>query len=103
MGGVGDSGLTVAAPVGDGEPVSAEAIATVGVGLAVLLPLILTLHGRVFAEVARPARRCGRRAPATCIPWRSAVCPHRGCVDRHRGPTNEAPRRRPPPSDLPRR
>ncbi len=54
------------------QPVSAEAAAIVGVGvalLAVLVPLILTLRGRVVAT-PRPARPGGAR------------CPHRGCADR---------------------
>ena len=51
---------------------SAEAVAIVGAAvglLAVLVPLILTLHGRV-AEVAA-VRGEWLRCAATCTPWPS--------------------------------
>ena len=76
----GDSRLDAATPVGDGEPVSAEAIAIAGVGvapLAVLVPLILTLHGRVVAELGELRRdlhaiaeRVARIEGALTGPWR---------------------------------
>ena len=76
----GDSRLDAATPVGDGEPVSAAAIAIAGVGvalLAVLVPLILTLHGRVVAELGELRRdlhaiaeRVARIEGALTGPWR---------------------------------
>ena len=62
--------------------VSAEAIAIAGVGvalLAVLVPLILTLHGRVVAELGELRRdlhalaeRVARIEGALTGPWRPA-------------------------------
>ena len=73
-------GLTPLRQSGMVKPVSAEAIAIAGVGvalLAVLVPLILTLHGRVVAELGALRRdldaiaeRVDRIEGALTGPWR---------------------------------